>query len=159
MVWHYFMTRFSVLFFSGLIISCSSMAKDVTFSRKQIVLEGKTLKVEVAETNTQRERGLMNRTSLEKNSGMMFIFDRPRTLSFWMKNTLIPLDIGFFDKDKKLLNVESMHPPKSVMVQDHQLERYSSKGPAKYALEMNIGWFKANKIEKGARFHWKTNPE
>ena len=157
MGWHYFMIRFSALLFSSLLINPISFAKDVTFSKKQIVLGGKVLTVEIAESSSQRERGLMNRTSLGKNSGMLFIFDRPRTLSFWMKNTLIPLDIGFFDKDKKLLNVESMHPPKSVMVQDHQLERHSSKGPARYALEMNIGWFKANKIKLGTHFRWKNS--
>lgn len=156
MVWRCFMIPFSALAFLGLFFYLPLFAQSPNFSKRQIVLGGKTLTVEISETPEQRQQGLMHRKVLEEDSGMLFIFDRPQQLSFWMKNTLIPLSIGFFDKDKKLLNVKQMHPPKSMLLQDHQLERYSSEGPAKYALEMNIGWFKSNKIKSGANFTWKT---
>lgn len=116
---------------------------------EEIQVGSKKIKVEVARTPAQLSTGLMYRKKLEKDSGMLFIFKEERILSFWMKNTFIPLSIGFFDADKELVEILEMEPVKSVMQLD--IPRYQSKAEAVYALEMNEGWFKKNGIEPGAR--------
>ena len=68
--------------------------------------------VEVAQTSEQRQHGLMNRTHLDEDAGMIFIFFEPSTTGFWMKNTLIPLSIAYFGKDGKILRIMDMEPCK-----------------------------------------------
>lgn len=103
--------------------------------------------VELAKTTEEHAQGLMHRTSLGEISGMLFIFDRPRVLSFWMKNTFIPLSIAYIDENKKIIDIQDMSPVKSVM--DQNTPSYVSKGPALYALEVNQGFFKKRKIKVG----------
>jgi uncharacterized membrane protein (UPF0127 family) len=87
--------------------------------------------------------------SLPANEGMLFVFDEERMQNFWMKNTLIPLSIGFFDKSGLLIDVQEMKPSESLM--DATPPSYQSAGPALMALEMNAGWFKKNHLDVGAR--------
>lgn len=98
---------------------------------------------EVASTNAQRELGLMNRTHLDPNQGMMFIFDRSSGYCMWMKNTLIPLSVAFLDKDGVILNIEEMLPQTET--------NHCATKPALYALEMNAEWFKHKGIKPGIR--------
>ena len=91
----------------------------------------------------------MHRESLEENHGMLFIYEDPRILSFWMKNTQIPLSIGFFDAEKILTQIEDMDPPKNGLT---KLPLHRSKVLSKYALEMPKGWFKKNKVSIGDKF-------
>jgi len=91
----------------------------------------------------------MYRAKLGANEGMLFVFKRAQPLSFWMKNTLIPLDLAYFDENGILLNVLQMDPEPGVP--DHKLKAYPSSAPALYALEMNKGWFKKRGIRKKAR--------
>jgi uncharacterized membrane protein (UPF0127 family) len=99
--------------------------------------------VEVVDTEQQRATGLMNRFSLQPDHGMLFVFDRPQPLAFWMKNTYIPLSIAFLDADGTILNIEDMKP------QDEAT--HWSKGNALYAVEMKQGWFRGKNIEAGAK--------
>jgi uncharacterized membrane protein (UPF0127 family) len=115
----------------------------------RVSIDGKELLVEVADTDASRSRGLMHRKSMPKDQGMLFVFEKPQVLTFWMKNTLIPLSIGFFDKDFKLINTHEMKPPGSAL--EINLPRFSSEGPALFALEANANWFVKNKIKKGSR--------
>lgn len=110
--------------------------------------------VEVADTIESRRQGLMYRRSLPENQGMLFVFPTQRPLSFWMKNTWIPLSIGFFDSQRKLLNILDMQP-ESLLVKNPK--SYASHGPAQYALEMNKGWFAKNKITPGMTFEWRKS--
>jgi uncharacterized membrane protein (UPF0127 family) len=91
-----------------------SPAPSTTFARANLLLdtnEGSQLvEVEVAETPEQHELGLMHRESLPENSGMVFVFFEPQEGGFWMKNTLIPLSIAFFDVDGKILKILDMEP-------------------------------------------------
>lgn len=119
------------------------------FERTEIVLGGQKISVEIANTEELRARGLMYRKDLGKNQGMLFIFDSEKLLSFWMKNTYIPLSIGFFDSSKELLNTHDMAP---AITGEIRPRTYSSSGPARYALEMNQGWFAKHKIAAGAKF-------
>lgn len=126
-----------------------SREAEITFEKRQIRLGGKTVTVEIADTDEKRARGLMFRESLLKDHGMLFIFDSERELSFWMKNTLIPLSIGYFDKDKKLLEVQEMSP---AIIGEMFPRTYKSRKPAMYALEMEKGWFSKNGIKEGTTF-------
>ena len=106
--------------------------------------------VEVASDSATREYGLMNRTSLDQGSGMLFVFDVPQSLSFWMKNTLIPLDVLFFTPQGAFVSASAMTPcvadPCAV---------YTSGGPALYALEVNVGYVEAHGVGQG----WKLSME
>ncbi|MCB0387064.1 MAG: DUF192 domain-containing protein, partial [Bdellovibrionales bacterium] len=128
----------------------------VSFDEKMIQVGKVRLKVEIADTDARRSRGLMNRQKMAENHGMLFIFDYKRTLSFWMKNTYIPLSIGFFDEEKRLMEILDMDPVASVM--DQKTPFYRSKSPAQYALEVNKGWFQRNGVEVGSTWSWVTKP-
>lgn len=84
-----------------------------------------------------------------EDEGMLFIFKNTETRFFWMKNTLIDLSIGYFDAEMKLIDIKEMKSGKGVP--DSALPSYASAQPAKYALEMNAGWFDKNKIKLGSK--------
>lgn len=100
-----------------------------------------SIRAEVADTPETRRRGLMFRNRLADSSGMIFIFPREERISMWMKNTLIPLSVAFIDSDGRIVNIEQMQPRSE--------QAHSSSGPAKFALEMNQGWFRQRGIESG----------
>ena len=102
----------------------------------------KKLQVEIADSQLKREYGLMDRRSLRPNGGMLFKFPHPHYLSFWMKDTYIPLDIAFLDDDGRVLQIEQMNPLSTRAV--------SSQHICRYALEVNKDWFGKNKITIGS---------
>ncbi len=109
------------------------------------ILVGKTpLRVELVEKLEDQERGLMFRTSLPENEGMLFVYKRPQEMSFWMKNTFIPLDIAFVGADGRILNIHHARPLDETIL-------YRSAGEAKYVIETNQGWFEKNGIRPGDR--------
>ncbi|HEY0180618.1 MAG TPA: DUF192 domain-containing protein [Dokdonella sp.] len=91
--------------------------------------------IEIAEDDASRAHGLMERTSMPDDHGMLFVFQDDAPRSFWMKNTKIPLDMLFFDAEGKLLSVQHSAPP---CVAD-PCPGYSSGAPARYVLELNAG--------------------
>lgn len=97
--------------------------------------------VEIAATPATRTRGLMGRTSLAEDAGMLFIFDEPRVLSFWMLNTPIPLDIAFIREDLTISSIDTMAP--------FSLESHASTEPVPFALEVPAGEFARRGIEPG----------
>jgi uncharacterized protein len=117
------------------------------FEKRKIQVGGKSIMAEIADDSDLREHGLMFREKLADNTGMLFIFETEQPLNFWMKNTLIPLSIGFFGKNKKLIDIQEMVP---AVMGDQDPQHYPSSGPALYALEMPKGWFARNKISRGA---------
>lgn len=146
MVWPW-IQKINILLLLSFVFLNSSFA--VNFKKSQIKLGLKKVTVEIADTDPKRSQGLMNRKLLAKNEGMLFVFPNSSYRSFWMKNTFIPLSIGYFDSQKKLVEIHEMEPVTSVM--QVQIPRYDSQKPAQYALEMNRGWFKKNKIKLGTR--------
>ena len=106
-----------------------------------LTINGQKVVAEVVSTPEQRATGLMNRFSLQPDHGMLFVFEQPQPLGFWMKNTFIPLSIAFIDVDGKIVNIEDMRP------QDEST--HWSRGIALYALEMKQGWFAVKKIAAG----------
>ena len=123
--------------------------KSPQFKKEYIQLGSKKISVEIAETNQQLEYGLMHRTHLKADQGMLFIFKDEQILSFWMKNTLIDLSIGYFSEKKVLNEIIDM---KSTSLLQTNFPSYPSQQPAMNALEMNQGWFKKNKIKQKAQF-------
>lgn len=121
----------------------------VQCKKARIKIKNKILNIEIADTNKKKIKGLMYRRHLPWNSGMLFVYTSERILHFWMKNTYIPLDIGFFNKNKILVTVKNMKPLNETSV--------SSEVPVKYALEVNKGWFKKNNIRKGSKFLYINN--
>ena len=102
-----------------------------------------SIRAEVAADFSTRMRGLMHRASLPANSGMLFIFDQPSIHCMWMKNTLIPLSVAFLDEAGTVINVADMQP--------HSEQSHCAAREARYALEMNRGWFTARGIKPGMR--------
>lgn len=119
----------------------------IVFSKQKIKVGKLALTVEIADNSEKSARGLMFRTSLADGTGMLFIFQDEAPRSFWMKNTFIPLSIGYFDQNKKLVDIQDMQPVKSEMEQNPKT--YPSAYPAKYALEVPKGWFQKHKIKIG----------
>lgn len=114
-------------------------------------LSDQEIDVELACSVEEQSKGLMFRSELPQNQGMLFVFPQERTLSFWMKNTLIPLDIAYIDAQGKIIDIQQMQPQTTTA--------HPSKAPAKYALEMNQHWFKENKIEPGTVLTLPACPE
>ncbi len=99
--------------------------------------------VEIADEPHELNQGLMFRENLELDRGMFFVFDDERTLSFWMKNTLIPLDMLFVDADFRIVDIKENVPP----CKEDPCPSYPSKKPAKYVLEVNAGFVLKNDIK------------
>lgn len=110
---------------------------------RQLEVDGNRIIVEVAHTDATRERGLMHRQSLAENHGMLFVFFEAERHSMWMMNTNIPLSVAFLDKDGVILNISDMMP--------RTVTAHRSAGAAKYALEVNQGWFKKRNVKPGTR--------
>lgn len=110
----------------------------------RVQIGGVNVLAEIADSDMEKAIGLMNRTSLGENNGMLFIFDDERTRSFWMKNTLIPLDMIFIAANGTIVDVTTMQPCKSLFC-----ESYRSKQPAKYVLEVNAGFSEEHGVEVG----------
>lgn len=104
---------------------------------------GHEVEVEIADDEEERRRGLMNRDSLPEDQGMLFVYPEEQTLSFWMAETDIPLDIAYLDERGYIVDIQQMDP--------HSEELHESRRPAMYALEMNRGWFEAHGVGEGDR--------
>ncbi|MDE2401878.1 MAG: DUF192 domain-containing protein [Burkholderiales bacterium] len=101
------------------------------------------IKAEVATTPQQHEIGLMHRTSMGANDGMLFIFERAGQQCFWMKNTLIPLSVAFVADDGNIVNLDEMKP--------QTLTPHCSTKPVRFVLEMNTGWFSKRGLKAGLK--------
>ena len=134
--------KFSFLFFFLLAsVPQEAGAQEGKKSLLPLTIKGKTTKVEVARTEKEKERGLMFRERMGKDEGMLFVYEREERLSFWMKNTRLPLSIAFIDKGGRIVDIQDMEP--------FSLETHTSAHPATYALEMNRGWFAGEGIKVG----------
>ncbi len=113
-------------------------------SLPQITIDGIQLSVEIVQDPETRELGLMHRDDLPQNQGMLFVFELPQILSFWMRNTFIPLDIAFISETGEIVDIQRMEPLDESV-------NYVSAKQALYALEVNAGWFEKNKISVGGQ--------
>ncbi len=106
-----------------------------------VKVAGHALRVEVAATVEERMQGLMFRTKLGADDGMLFVFDEPAYHAMWMKNTPLPLSVAFVDGEGSILNILDMEP--------HTLDPHMAAGPARFAIETNKGWFARRGIKAG----------
>ncbi len=132
-------------FFSVVLIMISVIACQNTRSENpQVIIGDQVIKVEVAMTELTREQGLMNRDHLDPNSGMLFVFPGEQELTFWMKNTLIPLDIMFINSERKIVSISTMTPCTA-----DPCTLYPSNYAAQYALEVPAGFAVKHEIIVG----------
>ena len=115
---------------------------------ERVVLEvgAHKIRADVADTPVLRSQGLMNRLVLEEDCGMIFVFDDTKPRSFWMKETYLPLSIAYLDDQGVIINIEKMSPL--------DISSVKSASPARYALEMNEGWFEKRGISPGDVIHF-----
>lgn len=104
-------------------------------------IEGVAVHAEIARAPQSRSQGLMQRTQLCRDCGMLFIFPEAGRYAFWMKNTPLPLSIAFIAADGTILNIAEMQP--------NTTDAHIAHGDALYALEMNRGWFAQNNVKPG----------
>lgn len=113
-----------------------------------VSINGKQFKVELAKTDAEREKGLMNRNHLNTDSGMLFIFSKAEIQTFWMKNTLIPLDIIWINSStlgaKKIVDITTLDPDSPSYT-----PQYAPQKKANYVLELNAGTANENGFKIG----------
>jgi uncharacterized protein len=118
-------------------------AQNARFGAAELTAGMHLIKAEVAASDPERQQGLMFREKMASNAGMVFVFDRAGPQCMWMKNTLLPLSVAFIDAEGKIINIEDMQP--------QTLDNHCAAKPARYALEMNLGWFRQKNIKPGLK--------
>lgn len=132
-----------LLFMIAMLYGNLSMAQNHSLPVIELHSGQHKIYAELANTEPSRNRGLMFRTKLAKNSGMLFVFDQPQMPCFWMKNTPLPLTIAFIDKNGVIVNLYDMQP--------YSIDHHCPTKPIVYALEMEQGWFSANNVTVGSK--------
>jgi uncharacterized membrane protein (UPF0127 family) len=132
-----FKTRFlafGLVLFSFL--RCAA-GENIQFEKQELILEGSgfsaAIMAEIARTDRQRQRGFMFRKEVKDGEGMLFIFERDQILSFWMKDTLVPLSVAYISRDGEILEIRDLEPG--------NLRPVESSRSCRYALEVPKGWF------------------
>ena len=126
---------------SAFLLACSVARAEM--AEIELAIKGQKLIAEVARTDPERMTGLMNRRMLPENRGMLFVFPDVAKHAMWMMNTYVPLSVAFVDERGIIINIEDMTPLTQTA--------HGAAKPAKYALEMNRGWFRKRGITAGAK--------
>ena len=136
----------------SLILSFVCLSAQAEMPLMELKIGKHVLTAEVAASDPDRMQGLMHRRMLPENRGMLFVFTNVAYHGMWMKNTFIPLSVAFIDDKGVIINIEDMQP--------HTLDPHNAKQPVRYALEMNLGWFRKRGIGPGAKLEGldKTPP-
>ena len=133
------MKKIFLIFLMIFLIGCAKNNNTVYINNGK---EMTKINVEIADDSAKRTQGLMFREKLDDNAGMLFVFDDERHLSFWMKNTLIPLDMIFISKDLEIVDIKHAAPCKK-----DPCALYKTVTPAKYVLEVNGNFTIKNNIK------------
>jgi uncharacterized membrane protein (UPF0127 family) len=137
------MTAMKTLFLIALLaLGSAPLHAQTALPEIALSIKGHKLTAEVAATDSSRMTGLMHRRMMPENRGMLFVFTYAQPQSFWMMNTYLPLSIAFIDEQGVIVNIDDMKPLTT--------DPHPSAKPAKYALEMNQGWFAKRGIKAGA---------
>jgi uncharacterized protein len=137
--------RWAALRLAVLAVAMASCARDPMLAIVAPNGDGRaTVRVEIANTNAEREVGLMYRKHLDSDAGMLFVFAAPAPVSFWMKNTEIPLDMVFADGDARVIGVVENAEPYSEQL-------LSVSGASQYVLEVNGGFCGRHGVKPGDR--------
>jgi len=132
----------TLIFILCFILSCSSQklpVQELPIERDGV--EVALVRAEIARTQEERNKGLMYRKNLPDGEGMLFIYERDEVMSFWMKNTVVPLSIAFIASDGRIIEVRDMYPRDENSV-------HSSRS-VRYALEVPQGWFSRAGVQNG----------
>jgi uncharacterized membrane protein (UPF0127 family) len=137
-------------------LRCASGSPESVAPRARVVIETArgerpAVTVELARTDAERAKGLMHRRELAPDAGMLFLFDETSEHAFWMKNTLIPLDMIFIGDDGRVTGVVARAVP-------GDLRARSAGGPSRYVLEVNGGWAEAHGVAPGDRVRFENVP-
>lgn len=137
--------RMKAAWFAGLFgaLLATTVAAQETMPVLELTAGFHRIEAEVAAQDKDRQVGLMNRRSMPTQRGMLFVFAQPNTHCMWMRNTYIPLSVAFLDDEGKVINIEDMTPQSE--------DNHCARRPARYALEMNRGWFAQRGIAPGSR--------
>ena len=141
-------TRFIVCLATACLLVSGAHAEQ-PLARQRLQIGMHIIHAEVANDEATRSHGLMGRKELAGNDGMLFVFAQPGNYAMWMKNTVIPLSVAFIDANGLILNTEEMKPLTETT--------HSSAGQAKFALEMNGGWFARKRIQPGDQIRGLEN--
>lgn len=114
-----------------------------------LTIGDQTIQAQLAITTPEQMRGLMHREHMETDHGMIFVYPKPQQMNFWMKNTLIPLDIGYIDSAGVLREIYPMYPRDTTPVP-------SRSDQIQWALEMNQGWFARVGLKPGAQLDMES---
>ena len=130
--------------------SCTKETTPLPFASKcELKLGDKIINAQIAITETQKAQGLMFRKSLPSNDAMIFVFSTPKQMSFWMKNTEIPLDIAFLTNDGTITEIKRLYPFDLNAVK-------SSRDDILYCIETNANWFTQNGVSVGDKLDMKA---
>lgn len=138
-----FLIFFFLIFLIIFLTNCAKKFNQISINNGEKLIK---VDVEIADDNYERQQGLMFRKSLNENDGMIFIFENENYQSFWMKNTLIPLDIIFINTDLEIVDIKNAVPCKA-----DPCALYKSSKPALYVLEANSNFTARNDIKVGDR--------
>lgn len=139
-----------IIIFSLLVVSLSLyflFFKNKESNNISLKIKDKTYQVEIASTINQKSKGLSNRSELCSNCAMLFVFNKDKTLPFWMKDTLIPLDLIWINSQYQVVDIQTAQPETETSVT--KLKIYKNKELAKYVLETNAGDSQKIKLEIG----------
>ena len=126
----------------GLAMSAAALAQNA-MPMMELSAGFHRIEAEVAANDQNRQLGLMNRKAMAVQHGMLFVFPQDNTHCMWMRNTLLPLSVAFLDDEGKVINIEDMQPQTE--------DNHCARRPARYALEMNLGWFTQRGIKPGVK--------
>lgn len=135
-----------LFYFSSAVFAGDSLSANKNQGNK-VCFQSKCFDVEIVKTPKDRQKGLQNRESLEKNKGMLFVFEKSKIYSFWMKDTLIPLDIIWLDRKKRVVFISENVPP----CKKNPCPVYSPHKKAKYVLEIRASVSKDVNIVVGEK--------
>jgi uncharacterized membrane protein (UPF0127 family) len=127
----------------GLVLWAVAMAAAAQMPSIELTARFHRIEAEVAADQAARMQGLMHRKSMASNHGMLFVFPQAARYCMWMRNTFLPLSVAFIDDEGKIINIEDMAPQTE--------DNHCAETPARFALEMNRGWFAEKGIQAGER--------
>lgn len=131
----------TVLLALSLAIPLSGWAQQPQLPLLELFAGMHRIEAEVAATSESRQTGMMQRTIMAPQRGMLFVFPEVAAHCMWMRNTLLPLSVAFLDEKGRIINIEDMQPKTD--------ETHCASKPARYALEMNLGWFRSRGLSAG----------
>ncbi len=130
-----------VLLATSLLTSVSGWTQQAQLPLLELFAGMHRIEAEVAATSDSRQTGMMQRTAMATQRGMLFVFAEVARHCMWMRNTFLPLSVAFLDEKGRIINVEEMQPQSD--------DNHCATKPARYALEMNPGWFKSRGLGAG----------